>query len=492
MSSRLSLAAALREIEEQVRGLRIRAEEEAERGQPGAAPHPWTTAWEEQLIAAQTAEQIVAVDLSPLDSLQRTRGHLTTAGGWDERARLGRALRSGVIAKRCLISGDYKTEPLPSSLPLRTTIFVCLHCPGYRQGFWSRRNRPFLELVGDPAGRGIGPEVPHSVLQGHLKHFCYVPAFQQADLGHFGEKFDALRRSLQELPQKVDVDLSVLLQEIKVGFDTYAKYESPHFAAPKDETSEVHDEITPKHVTAPNLGHKPVTASRIKWKHPPSFDPRPYLLDPVTKAVFNDPGTLRLPQADWPDKPKARVQCSRPELLKLIKLWDAHKSSAQFPCRDIDSHETVGLFSVPKDQSFDRLIINPTVINSRMMPYSSYTKRLAPGSLLALLTLKPKEAFRFCADDLSDFYYTFKVPPAGAKRNCIGARVYESEVKHLSCYNPSTPGPYYPALATLAMGDGHAVEIAQSAFSSLKRVACVMVRSLSIDGPFPEETLWDC
>eukprot|EP00438_Fugacium_kawagutii_P010778 Skav220890 [mRNA] locus=scaffold3880:13453:20349:+ [translate_table: standard] len=948
MSDHSSFLAELQEIEDRVRALRIRVATASDQGTAAgsAAPVPWSAAWEEQLICAQTAEEITAVDLSPIDSLQRGRGHLSTVDSWDERARLGRALRSGILAKRCLLSGDYRVEPLPTSLPLRATIFVCLHCPEHPQGFWSRKSRPFLELVGDPTGKGLGPRPPHSVfavlpsekeasayllgagrswpveveatagrpsldatiqaaeawvqsmmdpdtgaeylsaeeipdglehefeepaeaaaepmatelqelrarlaameqmlkrgaeepaapaqvdrgqqpllfgqgtgerpltagemrrlqdavgppprrlgraegvpapsqaqhalveatfhaeqdrgvideeefnmldpevggaqlpsndplhrllfmqlqqtnnlaralvpkppadpiaamlnasdsgaassgsgsmsvkgyvardaflrqvqddkklvelikqnactelgvqkgmedpsllrqfleqrvpigdhktlaqfgyilawgwekgaasnnvelmafcgrmsmyveqcaldsgrsglawlltglpepnfqqvalnkkrtsltpfsklspaswvaanlsylkdvdtfesrlktlgahrnlnqpavdpdseekptkpkpkakkpkgkggekgskgaeapptepppeaqageplsdsqyevletLQGHLRHFCDIPAFQQADLGRFGEKFDALRRALQELPQRVDVDLSVLLQEIKVGFDTYAKYESPHFAAPKDVDHEDHDDLTPQHVTIKNLGHKPVIASRIKWKHPPTFDPRPYLLDPITKAVFTDPDTLRLPRVDWPDKPKARVQCSRPELLKLMKIWDAHSSLALFPCSEVDPHEAVGIFSVPKDQTYDRLIINPTVINSRMMPYSSYTKRLAPGSLLALLTLKPDEAFRFCADDLSDFYYTFKVPRARAKRNCIGTRVFPSEVAHLSCYDPTVPGPYYPSLATLAMGDGHAVEIAQGAHHAL-------------------------
>ena len=150
-----------------------------------------------------------------------------------------------------------------------------------------------------------------------------------------------------------------------------------------------------------------------------------------------------------------------------MKVWDAHQSLALFPCHEVTPKETVGIFAVPKDCNYDRLIINPTVLNSRMMPYSSYTKRLAPGSLLTLLSLESHQAFRFCADDLSDFYYTFQVSRARAKRNCIGTKVFASEVSQLHCYDPSEPGPYYPALATLAMGDGHAVEIAQGAHHAL-------------------------
>ena len=330
------------------------------------------------------------------------------------------------------------------------------------------------------------------VLQEHIDHFCSQPTFSQTDLGRFGEKFAALGKSLQELPQHVEVDLGDLLHEIKLSFDAYARFEEPHF---KNSESH-HDEHAqcshiPAQMAVKDLGHKTVVASRIKWKHPPTFDPRPYLLDPVVKAVFNEPDALRLPASLWPSKSRARVHCSRPELLKLMKIWDAHGSLALFPHDAVDRHETVGIFAVPKDSEFDRLIINPIVLNSRMMPYSSYTKRLAPGALLSLLSLKPHEAFRFCADDLSDFYYTFQVPRARAKRNCIGTLVYPSEVKDLNCFDATVPGPYYPALATLAMGDGHAVEIAQGSHHALLQLeAGSMLDSETLEyrKPIPRST----
>lgn len=74
--------------------------------------------------------------------------------------------------------------------------------------------------------------------------------------------------------------------------------------------------------------------------------------------------------------------------------------------RDKDFDEAVGIFSVAKDQQYDRLIINPKTINSRMHTLSDSTRELAPGCMLGLLHLLPGELFRFSADDLSDFYYT--------------------------------------------------------------------------------------
>ena len=193
-------------------------------------------------------------------------------------------------------------------------------------------------------------------------------------------------------------------------------------------------------------------------------------MDPIVAAVFDDPDILRLPQNQWPHKRRARVQCSRPELLKLVKIWDAYGSLALVPCEQVSTEETVGIFAVPKDHQYDRLIINPTVINSRMAGYSHYTKKLAPGALISLLSLEPHQSIRYNADDLSDFYYTFKVSSSRAKRNAIGVPLYRSEVEGFSALPPNHDGPFYPALATLAMGDNHAVEIAQCSHHSLLQI----------------------
>lgn len=321
-------------------------------------------------------------------------------------------------------------------------------------------------------------------LHEHVAHFCSQQTFSSDDLGRFGEKFKALNCSSQELPQHPEVDLLELLHEIHRDLDPYTKFEKPHFVTRTDHEQN-HSECShqPATVKMPNTANKPVIASRIKWKHPPSFDPRPYLLDPVVASVFDNPDSLRLPEYLWPSKPKARVHCSRPELIDLMKIWDAKGSLALFPCSEVSETETVGIFAVPKDEHFDRLILNPTVLNSRMTPYSNFTKKLAPGSLLALLHLEPSQAFRFAADDLSDFYYTFKVSARRARRNCIGTKIYPSELHGLSCVRPEhLKGPCYPALATLAMGDSHAVEIAQgSHYALLQMEAGCMLESETLE-----------
>ena len=59
------------------------------------------------------------------------------------------------------------------------------------------------------------------------------------------------------------------------------------------------------------------------------------------------------------------------------------------------------MFCVHKSSTHDRLILNPTTINSRMLKHSNFTCYLAPGSLLCLAHLEAHEVLRMCADDLS-------------------------------------------------------------------------------------------
>ena len=74
-------------------------------------------------------------------------------------------------------------------------------------------------------------------------------------------------------------------------------------------------------------------------------------------------------------------------------------------------------------------------------------------------------------------YYTFKVSAARAKRNCIGKKVFSSGVQGFSCHDPQIPRPFYPALATLAMGDNHAVEIAQGSHHALLELEASCMRT---------------
>ena len=67
---------------------------------------------------------------------------------------------------------------------------------------------------------------------------------------------------------------------------------------------------------------KSFCASRIKWKLEPSFNPLPFLPDPVVREAFVNPDVLRMPEHKWPQRPRAIVHSTKPEILKLAEKWD--------------------------------------------------------------------------------------------------------------------------------------------------------------------------
>ena len=106
-----------------------------------------------------------------------------------------------------------------------------------------------------------------------------------------------------------------------------------------------------------------------------------------------------------------------------------------------------------------------------MASLSYTTKELAPGSMLSLLSLKTHEMFRFSADDLTDYYYCFKVSSKRATRNAFRMIFEDYEVSHLKSFHPSLVGKkILVCLATLAMGDSLAVEIGQQAHKHVLQV----------------------
>ena len=235
---------------------------------------------------------------------------------------------------------------------------------------------------------------------------------------------------------------------------------------------------------------KPVVASRIKWKYAPTFDPTPFLKDPLARAAFEDPNALRLPPSEWPRVPKARVHATRDELIKLARVWDSVGALRIFRQDEIsDMTECVGLFCVPKDDQYDRLILNPVVVNSRMLSLNTYTKLLGHGAQLCSLHIPPGHVARFSADDLAEFYYTVKVGTARAKRNVIGVPFASDELSGMKSFDKRLHyGTCYLALACLAMGDNMAVELAQASHCEVLRslAGCMLPHeTVSFRRPFP-------
>ena len=291
-----------------------------------------------------------------------------------------------------------------------------------------------------------------------------MSSFETDDLGRSAPKFDSLAQLLQELPfdKLRGEDLSEWVSVLHATFHPYSnpglKKEPPSHASSQSEL-----DTNPQFINFRACAALPVVADRIKWRYPPSFDPTPFL-EPLLSSAYEEPAVLRKAASQWPPRPAAKVHCSRQELLRVASKWDALNAVKVTPASALPWDECVGLFSVSKSAAHDRLIINPTVANSRSHTITHYSRTLAPGSLLTLLWLEPHQSFRFAADDLSDYYYTFRISPSRAVRNSIRCRFEPAELAHLQCASGvSMEGPQLLSLNTLAMGDSLAVEVGQAA-----------------------------
>lgn len=272
-------------------------------------------------------------------------------------------------------------------------------------------------------------------LESLVDHFARAGTFTAASLGRSADKLDRLLQAAKELPEVFqEVDLTAVVSHVKDVFDPYGKPSdfvtpSRDFSSPEPEqSSELPREgpTSSQKISFDVYNAKPVIADRIKWEHSPQFDPRPFLVDPVVRHAFEDPNFLRLPEELWERKPAGKIHCSRAEVLKLAQKWDAKGACRIFSSSQVKHDEAVGIFAVAKDQDYDRLILNPVVVNSRMKAYSNYTKQLAPGCMIGLVQLEDDEVLRISADDLAEMYYTFRVPDSRAIRNIV----YVSDSKH--------------------------------------------------------------
>ena len=312
-------------------------------------------------------------------------------------------------------------------------------------------------------------------VEGMLDHFLHMSLFEADDLGRSSEKFQSVIKLIQSFPKcKLDVEV------LEESFVHVQRYLDSYGHRPESGCSSTTVD-DPAHLRCSDVGAvaktslasaKPVIADRVKWSYPPSFDAQEFL-NPVVKEAYNDPEVLRKPEQEWPPSHPARMHIERKEFLKLVSKWDSLGACMLVDSTEVCMEEAVGIFCVPKDSSHDRLIINPKTINGRMDTITESTKELAPGCMLGLLHLSNDEVFRFQADDLSDFYYTFKVPRKRALRNTFRMILDWQEVQHLACFEDRFRNRAVAvALRTLAMGDSLAVEVAQQAHCNVLKQLC--------------------
>ena len=234
---------------------------------------------------------------------------------------------------------------------------------------------------------------------------------------------------------------------------------------------------------------KTIESSRLKFVGTPSFDPTPYL-DPVSKQIYLDPlGTRDEIQENTPKPPTMRIHCSKKEKLKLLELLDSSdRLSLHLPEEVVPVYGN-GLFCVAKDLQRDRLILDARGANVLERPPNRWIKALAGGDLLTRAVLEDHELLVSSGNDLRDFYYFFKASDSRSRRNVLVSPFHPKQLCHLGAFRQRLlkSKVIYGALATLAMGDTQAVELAESCHLGLSLQRGIVNRNnlLSLTRPYP-------
>jgi hypothetical protein len=121
-----------------------------------AAPDPPEQTQDDALVAANTAALLDQFDLPELRPLARRlrTGHPE----WTANARIHRAYRAGILARRRL-EGERLHFETSLEPPARVQYYVVLRGPGDGPPFWTSRARTFFEGVRGRRGERFDPAV---------------------------------------------------------------------------------------------------------------------------------------------------------------------------------------------------------------------------------------------------------------------------------------------------------------------------------------------
>lgn len=214
---------------------------------------------------------------------------------------------------------------------------------------------------------------------------------------------------------------------------------------------------------------KSVDPARLSFAGRPVFDPTPFL-DPTGQAIFNDPLKCRQKPEEYAGpRPRLRVHASTSNKIRLFELLDASGRLGLHARSEVTQNFGSGMFAITKDLEKDRLILDSRGANLLETPSQRWIRSLASAETLTKIHLPRGKVLRASGNDLRDFYYGFLATPSRSRRNVLVGEVPTRAVQHLHCMKPRLH--HEPALcasmATLAMGDCQAVELAHTCHMGL-------------------------
>ena len=312
-----------------------------------------------------------------------------------------------------------------------------------------------------------------------LEAWILVSPTGPEEMGRSAGKFESIEETLMNLERK-----ACALAELGQGYVRFEEEVMKSGAVSTDSGVVVGHCPTTEMST-----FKPVDPERISFVGQPKFRAEEYL-DPKGREVFLDPLKCR----DDPDSfqgtiPRVRVHCSLSQKVRLFELLDASQRLHLWLRHEVDLRYGAGMFCVVKSLQKDRLILDSRPGNLLEKPLTRWIKSLASGDALLRLVLEQDECVLASGNDVRDFYHLFSVSTARSKRNCLVGTLDSRRLGHLSCIKPHQrcAGKLVGSLATLAMGDSQAVELAQTCHLSmaLSHGVCLSEELITLSRPLP-------
>ena len=236
---------------------------------------------------------------------------------------------------------------------------------------------------------------------------------------------------------------------------------------------------------------KPLVASRLQFPEEPRFDPHPYF-DHSTALRYDCPlshGYLPDDVAESP--PRVRVLAARGEKLKIYKRMADSKMISLVEPEEFYMDYRSGLFGVVKDSQRDRMVLDGRPANMLDRGQTRWVHAMANPAVLAQLFIRPERVLLTSGEDLKDFFYQFAVNRERTARNALADDLTADEVEHIFGERPTTKGPFYIGLSSLAMGDLCACEYAQCSHVALclQHSVCKVKELLTLRGAVPRGLL---
>lgn len=210
---------------------------------------------------------------------------------------------------------------------------------------------------------------------------------------------------------------------------------------------------------------KEIEAERLTFGGRPTFDPSPFL-DERTREIYNHPMQHSMvPEDSLQEPPRVKVRGTKAQVMKLLHKLDATDRLALFSPTEVRMQHRSGCFSLIKNQTKDRFILDSRPHNILEEPLNAFTQTMGAVQPLLDIYLREGEDLQANCEDLRDYYYLYSVSRERAARNALAWSLTAAEASQFRAFKTARAGcaNYIPALSTMAMGDVNAVEIGQQA-----------------------------